>query len=248
MSQIIDRSVRTFFFNTAFKLCAVMFVHFISVQTFIEKKNQWIGILGYSKLFLGEGGRLELAWLASLNLRSAIYSFSPRTIWERDCAYMAARQGKLDSFVKKTGGSPIVRSGPIRHAAAFKDARHSPMSKPGGSSVSCGDRDDGSHTGRSARQTEGTATSSIHSQGSTFSPLETGRQNPPAASRKVSEVKGDLFSCPSSASLAHCVSEDMHMGKGIATLFKQKFGGVGELKSQGKLLTPLAIISPTTYV
>ena len=164
---------------------------------------------------------------------------------------MAVRQGKLDSFVKKTGSSPRaqrVQSGPVRHAAAFKDARHSPMSKPGGSSVSCGDRDDGSHTGRSARQTEGVATSSIHPQASTLSSLETGRQNPPAASRKVyfSEVKGDLFSCPSSASLAHCVSEDMHMGKGIATLFKQKFGGVGELKSQGKLLTPLAIISPTT--
>ena len=150
---------------------------------------------------------------------------------------MAARQGKLDSFVKKTGSSPRaqrVQSGPIRHAAAFKDARHSPMSKPGGSGVSYGDRDDGSHTGRSAQQTEGVATSSIHSQA--FSPLKTGRQDSPAVSRKVhlSEVKGDLFSCPSSASLAHCVSEDMHMGKGIATLFKQKFGGVGELKSQGK--------------
>lgn len=48
------------------------------------------------------------------------------------------------------------------------------------------------------------------------------------------EVKGDLFSCPPRASLAHCVSEDMAMGKGIATLFKRKFGGVGELKAQGK--------------
>ncbi len=47
------------------------------------------------------------------------------------------------------------------------------------------------------------------------------------------EVKGDLFKCPSSASLAHCVSEDLHMGKGIATIFKKEFGRVGELKSQG---------------
>ena len=153
---------------------------------------------------------------------------------------MAARQGKLDSFVKKTGSSPRaqrVQSGPIRHAAAFKDARHSPMSKPGGSSVSCGDRDDGSHNGSSAQQTEGASTSSIHSKASASIPFrETGQQNSPGVSRKVhlSEVKGDLFSCPSSTSLAHCVSEDMHMGKGIATLFKQKFGGVGELKSQGK--------------
>ena len=118
--------------------------------------------------------------------------------------------------------------------------------------MSCGDRDDGSHTGRSPRQTESAATYSIHSQGSTFSPLETGRQNPPAVSRKVyfSEVKGDPFSCPSSVSLAHCVSEDMHVGKVIATLFKQKFGGVGELKSQGKLLTPsfLSVYGWFSYV
>lgn len=47
------------------------------------------------------------------------------------------------------------------------------------------------------------------------------------------EVKGDLFGCPPHTSLAHCVSEDMAIGKGIATLFKRKFGGVGELKAQG---------------
>lgn len=50
---------------------------------------------------------------------------------------------------------------------------------------------------------------------------------------QYSEVKGDLFSCPDSASLGHCVSEDMHMGKGVATLFKRKFGGVEELRAQG---------------
>lgn len=48
-----------------------------------------------------------------------------------------------------------------------------------------------------------------------------------------SEVKGDLFSCPDSSSLAHCVSEDMAMGKGVAVLFKRKFAGVAELKAQG---------------
>lgn len=37
-----------------------------------------------------------------------------------------------------------------------------------------------------------------------------------------SEVRGDLFSCPPSSSLAHCVSEDMAMGKGIAVLFKKE--------------------------
>ena len=43
---------------------------------------------------------------------------------------------------------------------------------------------------------------------------------------------GDLFAC--SASLAHCVSQDLHMGKGIAAIFKKKFGGVGQLKAQSK--------------
>ena len=36
--------------------------------------------------------------------------------------------------------------------------------------------------------------------------------------------------------MAHCVSEDMHMGKGIAVLFKKKFGGVEELRKQGETL------------
>ena len=31
----------------------------------------------------------------------------------------------------------------------------------------------------------------------------------------------------------HCVSEDLRMGKGIAVLFKKKFGGVEELQAQG---------------
>lgn len=48
-----------------------------------------------------------------------------------------------------------------------------------------------------------------------------------------SEVKGDLFSCPDSFSLAHCVSEDMAMGAGVAKLFKEKFRSVGMLKAQG---------------
>ncbi|VDI08671.1 Hypothetical predicted protein, partial [Mytilus galloprovincialis] len=51
------------------------------------------------------------------------------------------------------------------------------------------------------------------------------------------EKKGDLFDCPETDALAHCVSEDLRMGKGIAVLFKKKFGGVGELISQGKTIT-----------
>lgn len=47
-------------------------------------------------------------------------------------------------------------------------------------------------------------------------------------------VKGDLFTSPGTDSLAHCISEDCHMGAGIAAIFKKKFGGVQELLNQRK--------------
>ncbi|CAC5409913.1 ADP-ribose glycohydrolase OARD1 [Mytilus coruscus] len=56
------------------------------------------------------------------------------------------------------------------------------------------------------------------------------------------EKKGDLFDCPETDALAHCVSEDLRMGKGIAVLFKKKFGGVGELMSQGKKTGKVAVL------
>ena len=46
----------------------------------------------------------------------------------------------------------------------------------------------------------------------------------------ITEVQGDLFS--SADSLVHCVSRDLHMGRGIATEFKKQFGGVDELRQQ----------------
>lgn len=55
----------------------------------------------------------------------------------------------------------------------------------------------------------------------------------PAVGPKVCEVQGDLFSCPSSSSLAHCISADVAMGKGVAKIFKERFGGVASLKAQG---------------
>ena len=63
----------------------------------------------------------------------------------------------------------------------------------------------------------------------------------PPGPLKFSEVKGDLFSCLPTSSLAHCVSEDMAMGKGVAVLFKKEFGGVGELKAQGTAIYPMWI-------
>lgn len=47
-------------------------------------------------------------------------------------------------------------------------------------------------------------------------------------------VTGDLFSCPADDALAHCISEDCRMGAGIAVMFKQRFGGVSELKEQSE--------------
>jgi len=48
--------------------------------------------------------------------------------------------------------------------------------------------------------------------------------------KMFTEVSGDLFTSPDS--LVHCVSRDLHMGKGIATEFKKRFGGVDELRQQ----------------
>lgn len=43
-------------------------------------------------------------------------------------------------------------------------------------------------------------------------------------------IKGDLFT--SENSLAHCVSADLHMGAGIATIFKKKYNNIDKLKKQ----------------
>lgn len=58
----------------------------------------------------------------------------------------------------------------------------------------------------------------------------------------VIHKKGDLFSCDECDSLAHCVSKDLRMGKGIATLFKQKFQGLSELKLQAKDVGDVAVL------
>ncbi|KAL5009665.1 hypothetical protein ScPMuIL_011970 [Solemya velum] len=65
-----------------------------------------------------------------------------------------------------------------------------------------------------------------------------------AAGRKeeVIEKNGDLFECPETEALAHCISEDVRMGAGIAVIFKKKFGGVEELKEQGKRPGEVAVL------
>lgn len=58
----------------------------------------------------------------------------------------------------------------------------------------------------------------------------------------LQEIQGDLFSCDASYSLAHCVSEDLKMGKGIAVAFREKFGCVEALKAQGRGTGSVAIL------
>lgn len=57
----------------------------------------------------------------------------------------------------------------------------------------------------------------------------------------LTEIKGDLFSAPSSSSLAHCISKDCRLGAGVAKLFKQKYGRIDELSRMG---TEVGGVSP----
>jgi O-acetyl-ADP-ribose deacetylase (regulator of RNase III) len=56
------------------------------------------------------------------------------------------------------------------------------------------------------------------------------------------EVKGDLFD--SGDNMAHCVSSDFKMGKGIALQFRNKFGGIDDLLAQGIHTGDVAILHP----
>ena len=47
-----------------------------------------------------------------------------------------------------------------------------------------------------------------------------------------SEQRDDLFACDPAFSLAHCVSADLRMGRGIAVEFKKRFGRLDELARQ----------------
>ena len=53
---------------------------------------------------------------------------------------------------------------------------------------------------------------------------------------------GDLFTCSEDESLAHCVSADLRMGKGIAVLFKDRFGGISELREQNQRTGGCAVL------
>ena len=48
----------------------------------------------------------------------------------------------------------------------------------------------------------------------------------------ITEVHGNLFGAPPHVALAHCVSVDLRMGKGIALLFRERFGNIAALQEQ----------------
>jgi O-acetyl-ADP-ribose deacetylase (regulator of RNase III) len=58
----------------------------------------------------------------------------------------------------------------------------------------------------------------------------TARFESPTTGYIFEEIEGDLFS--STDSICHCVSACLHMGKGIAPIFKERFKRVDELKRQ----------------
>ncbi|XP_028265566.1 ADP-ribose glycohydrolase OARD1 [Parambassis ranga] len=60
---------------------------------------------------------------------------------------------------------------------------------------------------------------------------------------RLNYVTGNLFSCPEDEALAHCISEDIRMGAGIAVMFKKRFGGVPELKEQKKQTGQYAVLT-----
>ena len=61
-------------------------------------------------------------------------------------------------------------------------------------------------------------------------------------SKLVEEKTGDLFSSPSHMSLAHCISQDCAMRKGIAKQFVERFGQVDEIRKQGIKVGGVAVL------
>lgn len=56
----------------------------------------------------------------------------------------------------------------------------------------------------------------------------------------IKYITGDLFK--SKDCLAHCVSKDLRMSRGIAVEFKRRFGGMLDLASQKKQIGEVACL------
>lgn len=75
-----------------------------------------------------------------------------------------------------------------------------------------------------------------------LSVAQVAQKKPSQDNWRLSYVTGNIFSCPESESLAHCISADCRVGAGIAVKFKQEFGGIEELKQQNKLTGECAVL------
>lgn len=58
----------------------------------------------------------------------------------------------------------------------------------------------------------------------------------------VQEVIGDLFEIDENVHLAHCVSKNLRMSRGVALKFRRKFGKLDELQLQQKQVTEIAYL------
>lgn len=61
---------------------------------------------------------------------------------------------------------------------------------------------------------------------------ETVKAGVPVSCKHVEEIESDLFVAPAEYSSAHCVSEDLRMGGGVAVQFRERFGSVDFLLRQ----------------
>ncbi|KAM8977269.1 ADP-ribose glycohydrolase OARD1 [Pelodytes ibericus] len=68
------------------------------------------------------------------------------------------------------------------------------------------------------------------------------RLNHISITMQIRYVTGDLFSCPPTDSIAHCISADCRMGAGIAVQFRKRFKRVDDLKKQNKKKGDVAIL------
>jgi O-acetyl-ADP-ribose deacetylase (regulator of RNase III) len=62
----------------------------------------------------------------------------------------------------------------------------------------------------------------------------------------VREIRGDLFEIGKGQSLAHCVSEDLRMGAGIAVYFRVLFARMDDLREQRTKTGGVAVIHSET--
>jgi len=61
----------------------------------------------------------------------------------------------------------------------------------------------------------------------------------------ITELRGDLFDCGRDCNLAHCISADARMGKGIAVEFRRRFGYrtlQNDVLAQGKHVGDVAVV------